>query len=133
MANQELSWLSWGERDCWPFARILIVTFVLGAAAHRFVGWAIDVRHLLGLPRQMLGVLSILALISFALAELYLLVFAIPLYVVGVLNDWFYCVSRWVCQGAFRIRSAPLLALGGLCGEIILFGVAALLLQRVFA
>lgn len=126
---QESPRLTWGERDCWPFVRILIVAFILGAAAHHFTGWTIDARHLLGLPRQMLGVLAVLAMISFALAEIYLLLFAIPIYAVGVLNDWFYWASRWVCRTAFGIRSAFLLALFGVCGEIALFGLSFYLLK----
>lgn len=125
----EGSWLTWGDRDCWPFVRILIVAFVLGAAAHRFAGWTIDVRHLLDLPGQMLGVLSILAMISFALAELYLLFFAVPLYLVGILSDRFYRTSRWVCRTAFGIRSTLLLTLFGVCGETALFGLSIYLFK----
>ena len=126
---QETFRITWGERDCWPFVRICIVAMVLGAAAHRFAGWTVDPRHLLALPRQMLGVLSLLAMISFAAAEAYLLVFAIPLYIVGILNDWFYAVSRWVCRRALGICSASVLTLLGVCGEAALFGLSIYLLK----
>ena len=130
--DEESSWLTWGERDCWPFVRILIVAFVLGVTAHYFAGWTIDVPPLLGKPRQMLGILSILAMVSFVLAELYLLLFAIPLYILGVLNDWFYHASSWALRKVFRMHSTRSLAIAGLCGDIILFSGLAYLLRRVF-
>lgn len=108
--------------DWWPFTRLLISATTLGLAAHVFLGWEVQPRQLLALSGQMLGVLSILAMISFTLADLYLLLFLGPLYVVGVLNDWFYGASRWICRTVLRLQSTPLLALGGLCGEILLFG-----------
>lgn len=117
------------ERDWWPTWRMLITACVLGAAAHLYLGWSIDLHHLLAMPGQILGVLSILAMISFVLAELYLLIFLIPIYILGVLNDWFYNATRWVCRTVFRIRSAPLLTLFGLCGEIALFGLSVYLLN----
>lgn len=55
-----------------------------------------------------------------------------PLYIVGVLNDCFYSASRWVCRAIFGLSSTPLLALGGLCGEILLFCGLAYLLGRIF-
>ena len=117
--------------DWWPFTRLLITAAVLGLAAHTFFGWSVEPRRLLSTPGQMLGVLSILAMISFVLADLYLLLFLGPLYVVGVLNDWFYGVSRWACRAVLRLRSAWLLALGGLFGEILLFSALAYLVHRV--
>lgn len=117
--------------DWWPFTRLVITAAALGLAAHIFLGWQVRPREVLALPGQMLGVLSILAMISFVLADLYLLLFLGPLYIVGVLNDGFYAASRWACRAAFRLRSAWLLALGGLCGEILLFGGLAYLLRRI--
>jgi hypothetical protein len=131
MVEREDSWLTWGDRDCWPFARIVIVGAVLGAAAHHCLGWRIDARRLMALPGQVLGVLSMAAMISFVLAELYLLLFAIPVYVIGVLNDWFYDASRWLGWTVFRLRSTVILALAGVCGEILFFG-GAIYLLRVF-
>ena len=116
--------------DWWPFTRLLITAAVLGLAAHTFFGWSVEPRRLLSTPGQMLGVLSILAMISFILADLYLLAFLlVPLYVVGVLNDWFYLASRAACRVLLRLRSAPVLAVGGLCGEVLMFGSLALLIR----
>ncbi len=129
--GREDSWFSWGDRDCWPFVRILIVATVLLSAAHCRLGWKLDTSRLLAMPGQVLGVLSILAMISFALAELYLLLFAIPLYVLGVLNDWFYDLSWGLCRVLLRMRPGPLLALAGLSGEIALFGGLGLLIRRL--
>lgn len=123
--------LAWGDRDCWPFVRILIVAAALLSAGHFGLGWRIDLHYLLRVPGQVLGVLSVMAMISFVLAELYLLLFAVPLYVLGVLNDWAYSSSRWACRAVFRLRSAWLLALGGLLGEILLFSGLAYLVRRV--
>lgn len=108
--------------DWWPSTRIAITAAVLGTAAHVFLGWQPPLRQVLAMPGQVLGVLSILAMISFTLADLYLLLFLIPLYIVGVLNDWFYDLSRWLCRVVLRMASGPLLAFSGLCGEIALFG-----------
>lgn len=117
--------------DWWPFTRITIAAAVLGLAAHLFLGWQPPLRQLLAMPGQILGVLSLMAMISFALADLYLLVFLIPLLIVGILNDWFYGASRWVCRVMLRIQSARVLAIGGLCGEVLLFLAAGLLLRRI--
>jgi len=120
-----------GRIDWWPFTRLAITATALGAAAHTFLGWQPPLRQVLAMPGQTLGVLSILAMISFVLADLYLLLFLGPLYVVGVLNDWFYFASHCACRMVFRPKSAWLLALGGLCGEILLFGSLAYFLRRV--
>jgi len=119
------------DRDWWPFTRMLITAAALGLGAHLYLGWQVRPRELLVLPGQMLGVLSILAMISFVLADLYLLLFLIPLYILAVLNDWTYGASWHACRAILRLRSARLLALGGLCGEIVLFGGLAYLLRRV--
>ena len=129
--DQESSWLTWGERDYWPFIRMLIVAFSLGVAAHLWLGWRLDLRPLLAVPGQVLGILSILALISFALAELYLLLFVIPIYIVGVLNDWFYDATHWTLRIVLRLRSRALLAVLGLCGEIAIFGGLGLLIRQL--
>ncbi len=121
-----------GGVDWWPFTRLVITSAVLGVAAHVFLGWQFRPRELLALSGQILGVLSILAMFSFVLADLYLLVFLIPLYVAGVLNDLTYGASWWACRVVFQLRSARLLAFGGLCGEILLFGGLACLLRVVF-
>lgn len=117
--------------DWWPFTRIAITAAVLGAAAHIFLGWQPPLRQVLAMPAQMLGVLSILAMISFVLADLYLLLFLGPLYVVGVLNDWLYLASWHACRAILRLRPAWLLALGGLLGEILLFGGLAYMVRRI--
>lgn len=124
--------LIWGDRDCWPFVRILIVTVVLLSAAPCLLGWTLDTSRLFAMARQVLGVVSVLALISFPLAELYLLIFAVPLYIIGVLNDWFYDASRWVCRAFFGIRSGTILALCGLLGECLFFNGLAYLLRSIF-
>jgi len=118
-----------GPVDWWPFTRIIVTAAALGLAAHVYLGWPLRPRELFALSGQILGVLSILAMISFVLADLYLLLFLVPLYVVGVLNDGFYNASRAACRGLLRLRSAPVLALGGLCGEVLLFGSLALLIR----
>lgn len=120
------------NRDWWPFSRLLITAAVLGSAAHFFLGWQVRPQALVSMGIQSFGVLSLLAMISFVLADLYLLLFLFPLLIVGVLNDWFYSASRWTCQVVLRLRAASLLAVGGLCGEILLFGGLAFLLRRFF-
>lgn len=119
------------DRDWWPFTRLLITASVLTAAAHVWFGWTPDARHLLSVPSQMLGVLSLLAMISFVLADLYLLVFLAPLYGVAVLNDWFYGVGRWVGGHVFGVESKALLAVSGLVGEVLLFGALVLLVSSL--
>lgn len=42
--------------------------------------------RLLAMPGEVLGVAAILAMLSFALAELYLLVFALPIYIGGAMT-----------------------------------------------
>lgn len=121
-----------GSRDWWPFTRLIIMAAALGLAVHFYLGWTVRPQELLALSGQMLGVLSILAMISFVLADLYLLLFLGPLYAVGVLNDWFYSAGWHACRAILRPRSAWLLALGGLCGEIVLFGGLGYLLRAAF-
>lgn len=119
--------------DWWPFARLLITAVVLGLAAHVFLGWQVRAREVPALSGQMFGVMSILAMISFVLADLYLLVFLIPLLIVGVLNDWSYGASVWALRTVFRMRSGRSLSFAGLCGEIILFGFCLIVLGRFVA
>jgi hypothetical protein len=107
--------------DWWPFTRITITAAILGLAAHLFLGWQPPLRQLLAMPGQVLGIVSLAAMISFALADLYLLVFLVPLLIVGILNDWFYSASRWACRRVLRIKSGAVLTSIGLCGEIVLF------------
>lgn len=119
-----------GPVDWWPFTRIIVTAAALGLAAHVFLGWQVRPRELFALSGQILGVLSILAMISFVLADLYLLLFLGPLYVVGVLNDWFYLAPRWAVRVAFRCESRFALGLAGLCGEVLLFGGLGFLLRH---
>lgn len=111
--------------DWWSLTRVAITAVVLAAAAHVLIGWQPPLRHLLGMPVRMIGIMSLLAMVSFALADLYLLAFLVALLVVGILNDWLYAASRCVFVWVFRPRSASIIALGGLCGEIIMFGCLA--------
>lgn len=131
MTDSGSSWLTMGGRDWWPFTRLITTAAVLGIGAHVFLGWEVQPRRLITLPGQMLGVLSILAMISFVLADLYLLLFLSPLYVVGVLNDWFYNFSHWTFRTIFRVRSSRTLALLGLIGEVALFGASIYSLHRL--
>lgn len=115
------------DRDWWPFTRLLITSAAMGLAAHWAMGWKPRPEEILAASAQVLGVLSILAMISFVLADLYLLAFLLPLYALAVLNDWSYGMSLAICRFAFGLRPGPILALAGLCGEILLFAVAGLL------
>lgn len=117
------------DRDWWPFTRIIITAAAIGLGAHFYLGWEVQPRELLALSGQVLGVLSILAMISFALADLYLLLFLIPLYVLAVLNDWTYFAGRWACRAIMGPRPAIVLAAGGLCGEVLIFGGLLYLLR----
>lgn len=121
-----------GGRDWWPFTRLLITATALGAGAHFLLGWELQPRMLFALPPQILGVLSILAMLSFVLADLYLLLLLVPLYVLAVLNDWFYAASKWACRAVLGPRPGPVLATGGLLGETLLFGGLAYLLRCLF-
>ncbi|MEK6536782.1 MAG: hypothetical protein AABZ63_04785 [Actinomycetota bacterium] len=116
--------------DWWPFTRITITAAVLAATTHVSLGWQPPLRQLAVMPGQILGILSLMAMISFALADLYLLLFLIPLYVVGVLNDWFYLAPRWTVRFTFRCESRFTLGIAGLCGEVLLFGGLGLLLRH---
>jgi hypothetical protein len=118
------------NRDWWPFTRITITAAALGLGAHFYLGWEVRPRELLTVPGQVFGVLSILAMISFVLADLYLLVFLIPLYFIALLNDYAYRFSRFVLRKVFGLRPGPSLALAGLTGEIFLFGITAVLVVR---
>lgn len=115
-----------GERDYWPFVRILLVSGILA-------GLNVDAHSLIRLPARLIGVLAVLAMLSFAAAELYLFVLATPLYVIGVLNDCFYKISRWVCMSGFGMRSSPALAVGGLLGELFLSGGLVLAVRRLLS
>lgn len=120
-----------GGIDWWPFTRLLITGAVLGLSAHYCLGWSPDLRALARLPGNVFEILSLAALISFALADLYLLLFLIPLYAIAVLNDWFYDSSRWLCRVVFRLRPSLVLNLAALCGEILSFGGLGLAVRQV--
>lgn len=119
-----------GGIDWWPFTRLVITGAVLGLSAHYYLGWSPDLRALARLPWNVFEILSFAALISFALAELYLLLFLIPLYVVAVLNDWFYDASHWLGRVILRLRPSLLLNLAALCGEILSFGGLGLAVRQ---
>lgn len=121
------------NRDWWPFTRMIITAAALGAGVHFYLDWQVQPGPLLALAGQMFGVMSILAMISFALADVYLLAFLLPLYALAVLNDWFYQAAVWSLRIALRLRDGPALSLGGLCGEILLFGAMAFLLVRILS
>ena len=116
-----------GGIDWWPFTRFLITGAVLGLSAHYYLGWRPDLRALARVPWNVFEILSLAALISFALADLYLLLFLIPLYALAVLNDWLYGFSYGGCLVVLRLRHPARLALAGLCGEVGLFGAIAFL------
>ena len=120
------------DRDWWPFTRLVITAAAMGLVANWVVGWKPRPEAIAAAFAQVLGVLSILAMISFALADFYLLLILIPLYAVATLNDWFYAAGRWACRAALGPKPTPLLAVGGLCGEILLFGGLGYLLHRLF-
>lgn len=120
-----------GGIDWWPFTRFLITGAALGLSAHYYLGWRPDLHALARIPWNVFEILSLAALISFALAELYLLLFLIPLYALAVLNDWFYDSSRWLCRVIFRVRPLWVLNLAALCGEILSFGGLGLAVRQL--
>lgn len=122
-----------GRVDWWPLTRMLITGAILGLAAHVLMGWQVRPQEILLLAGQMFGVLAILAMISFVLADLYLLVFLGPLYILAVANDWFYLASVRTGRTIFRLRSPLPLAIAGLCGEIALFALCLSALVRLAA
>jgi len=118
--------------DWWPLARLLITGAVLGLAAHYWWGWTPDLSGLARKPREVFEVLSLFTLISFALAHLYVMLLAFPLYAVVTLNDAFYGASRGIFRVLFRLRSPAILTVMGLCGEVVCFGGLLCLLSRTF-
>jgi hypothetical protein len=118
--------------DWWPSSRLAITAAVLGLGAHFFLGWQPPIRYVLALPCQIFEVTGLLAMVSFALADLYLLLFLVPLLVLAVLNDWFFLGSRFAAEFIVGRRSALVLNLLGLGGEILLFGALGLALRRLF-
>ncbi len=119
--------------DWWPLVRLLTVLSVFGAIAYFDLGWKVRATEALALPRRVFEVLSFLALLSYALAHLYLILLMFPLYAVVTLNDTFYDMSVWTLRTVFRMRSGRGLSLAGLCGEILLFGAAAVPICRALA
>lgn len=117
--------------DWWPLARLLTVIAVFGAVAYGRFGWTPDLAAVAALPRRVFEVLSFCALISFGLAHLYLILLMFPIFAVVTLNDTFYAGSHWLCRVVLRMRSGQVLALSGLCGEIVLFGGLGLLIRRL--
>lgn len=117
--------------DWWPLARLLITISVFSLAAHCYLGWTPDLRAMATLPRRVFEVLSFCALLSFGLAHLYLILLMFPIYAVVTLNDTFYDVSLWTGRTIFRLRSSRCLAITGLCGQIVLFGLCLIVLVRL--
>lgn len=74
-----------------------------------------------------------MSMISFVLADLYLLLLLGPLYLLGVLNDWFYAASHWTFRTIFRVRPGRTLALLSLGGEMLLFGATICSAHRLIA
>ena len=122
-----------GGIDWWPFTRFLITGTVLGLSVHYYLGWRPDLRAMARLPWNVFEILSLAALISFALADLYLLLFLIPLYALAVLNDWFYDLSCWLIRNVLGMQWWLGIQLLGLGGQIILFLAIAFLGLRALA
>lgn len=117
--------------DWWPLVRLLTVLSVFGAIAYFDFGWKVSATEVLGLPRRVFEVLSFLALLSFGLAHLYLILLMFPLYATVTLNDTFYNLTVWIFRLIFRVQSSWALALLGLGGEIALFGAILLLVRHL--
>jgi len=125
----ELSWFTWGERDWWPLTRLLTVGLAFCLLAHWAFGWNLGARNLWALPGGILAIFSFVLLLSSGLAHVCLVVLMAPVCGIILLNDWFYDLSRAVCQILLRTHSHIVLNLAGLCGEIALFGLATYLLK----
>lgn len=70
-------------------------------------------------------ILAFIVMLSSGLAHICLVALMFPICGIILCNDGFYDATRWVLRVAFRIRSERLLAVLGLCGEILLFVIAA--------
>ena len=114
------AWLA--QWDFWPLTRLLLVIAALGLWAHWRFGW--NLPTLPQLERYAFGqvaAFSLCAMLSSALARLYLAVLLFPLYVTVVLNDWFYEGSRFLLRLVSGLHSPRGEAGCALAGEIGLF------------
>ncbi|MDE2038441.1 MAG: hypothetical protein KGO96_02860 [Elusimicrobia bacterium] len=123
--------LVWTERDWWPLSRLLAVCLAFGLFAHFRLGWNPHPRELWTITGGIAVILSFIVMLSSGLAHVCLIVLMIPLCGIILCNDWFYDASYWLAQLALRLRSRPLFAALGLCGEILLFAGLAVLLRRL--
>lgn len=120
--DEGMSPLARGERDWWPLTRLLTVGLVFGLVAHWRFGWNPVLRDLWALPGGFVTLFSFVVLLSSAMAHLCLVALAIPMCGVILLNDWFYDATVWTLRMVLRLRCRAVLAVLGLCGEILMFG-----------
>jgi hypothetical protein len=116
--------------DWWPSSRLAITATVLGLGAHLVLGWQPPVQNILALPGQLFGMTWLLAMVSFAVSEIYLLVLLIPLWIVAILNEWLYQCSRSVARMLLGGCPTVVLNLLGLGGEILLFFALEVVARR---
>ena len=119
--------------DWWPLTRLLTVGLVFGLVAHWRFGWNPVVRDLWALPGGIVALLSFAVLLSSAVAHLCLVALAITMCGIILLNDWLYDATVWSLRMVLRLKSRTVLAVLGLCGEIVMFGGIAHALRRLFA
>ena len=106
------------------------MALVAGMFAHWRLGWNPHLRDLWSLPGGVATIFLFIVALSSTLAHVALVALSVPLCGVILLNDWLYDASLWVCRAVLRLKSSAVLAAGGLCGEIILFGALAVLVRR---
>jgi hypothetical protein len=119
------------ERDWWPLTRLLTVGLFFGLVAHLKFGWNPHPRDLWAIPGGIAVILSFVIMLSSGLAQMCLVALMLPICGIILCNDWFYDLSHWIARAVLRLRSGRPLAVLGLCGEIILFGVVAYTIRRV--
>ncbi len=114
--------LVWAERDCWPLTRLLVVALAFGWIAHWRFAWNPAWRDVWALPGGIAAIFLTIVALSSGLAHVVLVAAAIPLCGIILLNDWLYDLSAAAYRVALRPRSAGIIALAGLIGELVLFG-----------
>lgn len=119
--------------DPWPLARIIIVLGVFGYYINSQCAWKLTLHDLGAIACTLSLVFFIIAVISGTLASLCLDLAMLLIYLVILSNQWFYEATCWFLKALLRLRCRILLALFGLCGEIILFALSFVFLQRLLS
>lgn len=133
MEHWQRLYTRYSEWDPWPVTRLIVVLIGFGYYVDSQCAWKLTFHDLGAIACTLSLVFFIMVVVSGTLASLCLDLAMLVIYLVILCNQWFYDAANWILRKILRLNNRTLLALFGLCGEIVLFALSSVLLQRLFS